>query len=153
MPIELHLHAAGPLDYGVHSDGVLERLDDDGRARRASGPDGLIHVSYKISGALLAERERHRRLECENGERSDGSPYVLEFGTARLRQNIGHRLVGGVAAKGGDEAGDERVQISRSDVHVRRIVLRSDGDSGVRSGRHVAATGGSGQNRGGSANR
>ena len=44
MPIELHLHAARPLNDRVHSNRILERLDHHLRARRARGRDRLRHI-------------------------------------------------------------------------------------------------------------
>ena len=66
MPIELHIHAAGPLNHGVLADGIIEWRHEDIGAVGLSCMDGGVEVGDQIARALGSERVRNRRLESEN---------------------------------------------------------------------------------------
>src|SRR5580658_9377663 len=99
VPIQLHLHATGPLDDRIHADRVLEWFDDDLSSGRTSGLDRLVHVRYQIPSTFLSKRERDRRFERKHRQRADRSPYILKFRTARHRQNICHEWLGRMPAE------------------------------------------------------
>ncbi len=94
-----------------------------GGARRLEGD---IHVGDEIAGALGAERIWHGRLEAEQRHRADGRLQKLRGRAARCRRHGGDDLFGALAAEGGKEAGNETIDIVRSDIDVGGIVLRSN---------------------------
>jgi|SRR5580704_10522369 hypothetical protein len=70
--------------------------------------------------------ERHGRLVREDGEDANGRQHVLHPGAARDRQDVSHDPLGWLAAKGSDDAVDERVDIGGRNVNVRGVVLGPD---------------------------
>src|ERR1700743_695079 len=136
MPVQLHFHAARPLHDGVHTNRILEWLDEDAGARCARRTDRLVHVSNEISGPLETKWIGDRGAVRERREGSDRTYDVLKLSAAWSGRHGGDDRFTGVAAEGGEERGDESVKTGWRDIHVRGIVLRPDGDicRGLRRG-------------------
>ena len=109
MPVELRFQAAGKLDYGVASDGVLEWFDNYFRAGGVSCFDGRVHIGDEISGAFLAEWKWNGSLKRKNGKRADGRRDGLELRAAGNGQNIHDHWFGSLAAERSDETFDESI--------------------------------------------
>src|SRR5208283_6047925 len=52
MPVELCVYTTWPLDDRVSPDRIVERTDENIRARRVSSADRRIHVGHKIARPL-----------------------------------------------------------------------------------------------------
>ena len=61
MPVELHVHTAGPLDYGIFANSVVEGGNDESGAIGAGSTHCEIHVRHQVADALGAEWKWHRR--------------------------------------------------------------------------------------------
>src|ERR1700722_19143909 len=109
MPVQLHLHAAGPLDDGIYTNGILERLDQDAGAGCARRGESLIHVGNEVSGPLEAKwiRDRSRIREC--GDNPNGAYDGLKLSAACSRRHGRDDRFTGMTAEGGNKAGDEGI--------------------------------------------
>ena len=63
MPVQLRVHAPGPLNNRVSSDRLVEGSDEHVCARGLDGGDRFVHVCDQIACTLQAEWIRDRRLE------------------------------------------------------------------------------------------
>ena len=144
VPIELHIHAAGPLDYGVLADRIVERAHENIRAVGLRGPNRGIQVGHEITRPFGSERVRHRCFESEDRESSDGRQHQLRHRLARSRSYREDALLGCGPAERGHEAGHEVVEVFRLDIHVSRVVLRADAKVGIRGVANAATNENSG---------
>jgi hypothetical protein len=87
----------------------------------------------------LPEREGNWRFVGENGEHAGWSGNILKLGAAWHEKNIRDQRFRRLASKNGDKTFDECVQIAVRNVYMRRIVLRSHGDSGGAHGLGLTA--------------
>src|ERR1700758_4954228 len=94
VPIELHIHAAGPLDYSVLPNRVIEGTHKNIRAVSLRGPNCGIQVGYQVTRPFESERVRHGRFESEDGETSDGRQHQLRHRLARSRSYREDALLG-----------------------------------------------------------
>ena len=132
MPIELHIHAAGPLDYGVLADRIVERSDENIRTVGLRRPNRRIQVGHKITRSFDSERVRHGCFESEDRDSSDGRQHKLRHRLARCRSYREDALLGCGPAERRHEARNEFVEVFRLDIHVSRVVLRADSKVGIR---------------------
>jgi hypothetical protein len=56
MPVELHIHAAGPLDYYIPPDRIVKWAHKHICVISSGGSDRRIHVGYQITRPLRSER-------------------------------------------------------------------------------------------------
>ena len=113
MPVELCVDSAGPLDDRVAPNRIVERGHEDIGAGRAGGTNRRVHVGHQVSSPLRAEWVGYRCLESENGHGPDWREHQLRHRTARSGRHSEDALLRGGAAKRGQEAGDEAVEILR----------------------------------------
>src|SRR5215469_3888015 len=66
MPIELHIHAARPLNNGISSYRIVERSDENVGPCAMGSADGSVEIRHQITSPLNAERIGHRCLEAED---------------------------------------------------------------------------------------
>src|SRR5580700_8880853 len=66
VPIELHIHPAGPLDHGVFTDRIVERSDEKIRTVGLRRPNRRIQVGHEITGPFGSEWVRYGRFESED---------------------------------------------------------------------------------------
>src|SRR5580658_6128101 len=141
MPVKLRIHSAGPLDDRISSDRILKRRDNNISAGCTSGADRLIHIRYEIAGSFLAERMRNRCGKAEYGHSPHRSKNQLRYCAARGRSHSGDAPLRGCAAECRDQTGDETVEVFRSNIDMRCIVLRPYGHAyGCRCLRSVGKT-------------
>jgi len=128
VPVDLHVHAARPLDDGVPADRVWEGGDQHIRAAALRGGDGDIHIGDEIAVALGAERIGDWGEEAEKRDGAGRCLQKLRGGAARRGGDVGDDLFCAVAAECGEEAADESGDFRWRDVDMRGVVLRGDGD-------------------------
>ncbi|MGC2660982.1 MAG: hypothetical protein WA324_23760 [Bryobacteraceae bacterium] len=66
VPIQLHVHATGPLDDGIATYGIVERVDEYVGAGDARSLRRCIQIGDKVTGTLAAERIGDWRFEAEH---------------------------------------------------------------------------------------
>src|SRR5271167_3869949 len=124
MPIELHIHAARPLDDDVSSERIIERSDQNIGPCRTGGVDGRVHVCHQITCALQPKRIWDGRLEAEYGHATYWCEDQLRHRAALGRSYCKDSLLGRCAAKCRKQTRDEAIEIFRSHVDMCRVVLR-----------------------------
>src|SRR5580704_16398024 len=111
VPIELHIHAPGPLDYSVLADRVIEGTHQNIRAVSLRGPNRGIQIGYQVTRPFESERVRHGRFESEDGESSDGRQHQLRHRLARSWSYREDALLGFGSAERGEQAVHELVEV------------------------------------------
>ncbi len=132
MPIELHIHGAGPLDYGVLADRIVERAHENIRAVSLRRPNRGIQVGHEITRPFDSERVRHGCFESKDRKSSDRRQNKLRHRLARSRSYREDALLRCGPAERGQQAGHKLVEVLRLDIHVSRVVLRADAKVGIR---------------------
>ena len=124
MPVELHVHAARPLDHRVSPDRVRERRDLHIGAGLPRRRHRLVHVTDQVAAALGAERVGDPGGEPEQRHATDRRVDQLGRGGRGRRRHREHDLLRALAAERCDEALDEAVNVGGSHVDVGRVILR-----------------------------
>src|SRR5712692_2518337 len=124
VPIQLCVDATGPLNKRVSTDRVVEGSDEHVCARGLGRANRLVHVRDQIACPLQPKRIRDRRLESENGYRSRRRQDQLRHRAALGRGYCEDSLLGRCAAKCRNQARHEAIEIFRSHIDMRRVVLR-----------------------------
>src|SRR4029077_2516655 len=106
------------------TDRIVEGSDEHVCPSCLGGANCLVHVCDQIACTLQAEWIWSRRLEAEYRYRAHGCEDQLRHRTAWRRSYCEDSLFGRCATKRCKQTRDEAIEIFRSHVDMRRVVLR-----------------------------
>src|SRR5260370_38088432 len=104
VPVELHSHPAGPLDYSISANRIIERCHQNIRACRLRGTHSAIEISHQVSATFYTKRLRKRCLKTEDRNGYTRSQYQLRHSAAGGGGNCKYSLFKRHAPKPSNQA-------------------------------------------------